>query len=203
MAGYPGRHCAGQWKRRSAFRRLMASLPIISPVALQGPKGRVPWTKVLLREWAALRYPGYYLNQEVRLGPTKTEVVGITLSPALESMLRGANWYCDGIIVLPSEVLIIECKMEPDPCAVGQVMFYLELGFSTPILQGSMNLPMVPVVLFAESNHEVTRWARKWGCRVEIYTPAWIGDYLQKQQASKNVYTQTAPHPAEGENQSA
>jgi hypothetical protein len=137
---------------------------------------------MLLREWAAVRYPGVLLREQVRLGPTSARTVGVTLDPALERALRVENWYADGLLIAPHEVAIVEAKVAATPGAVGQVLFYQRLMVSTPELTSSLNLPFVAVVLFAESDDTVNQWARQMGCRVEIYTPSWIADYLTQVQ---------------------
>jgi hypothetical protein len=152
------------------------------PVAVPGKTGRRPWSTQLLREWVAVKYPSYRLWEQVRLGPTSASLVGVQVSPALERMLRVENWYADGILPTPTEVLIIEAKVNANPSAVGQVLFYRRLMNSTPGLQDLMALPFVPVVLFAESDPDVTRFANELGCRVEVYTPQWIADYLTQVQ---------------------
>jgi hypothetical protein len=161
-----------------------ASEPIAqrSPVSVPGPKGRRPWSTLLLREWAALKYPQGRLLEQVRLGPTEAKLQGVTVSPALERALRVENWYADGLIPLPDQVLIIEAKVKATPGAVGQVKFYLRQAFATPDLQPYMHLQFVPVVLFAEDDGAVSQFARNEGCRVEIYTPQWIADYLTQVQ---------------------
>lgn len=154
------------------------NLPARSPVSVPGPTGRRPWSTMLLREWAALKYPGVYLQEQVRLGPTSAVPVGQVLTPELEAMLRVVWWYADGILITPTEVLIVEAKMPPDTRAVGQVLFYQELAPTTPALTAYLSLPFTPVVLFAESDDRVNRFCRRLGVRVEIFTPSWIADYL-------------------------
>jgi hypothetical protein len=153
-----------------------------SPVSVPGPKGRRPWSTMLIQQWAAAKYPGKHLYEQVRLGPTSATLEGVQVSPALEAMLRVQNWYADGVIALPNEVLCIESKMQPTPGAVGQVLFYLREMPRTPELQNLLSIPFVPVVLFAESDPDVNNFARQLGCRVEIFTPTWIGDYLTQVQ---------------------
>ena len=137
---------------------------------------------MLLREWAARKYPGVKLHEQLRLGPTSNSLVGVQVSPALEAALRVQNWYADGLIVLPVEVLIIESKMAPSPSAAGQVLFYVRLARSTPALQAEVSKPFVPVVLAAEFDSAVAQFQNQLGCRVETYTPTWIADYLQSVQ---------------------
>lgn len=134
---------------------------------------------MLLREWAAVKYPGILLREQVRLGPTEEGVVGVAINPALERALRVWNWYADGLLATPSETLLIEAKVHPDPGAIGQILFYRQLVMTTPGIVDLLGVPLVAVVLFAETDSEVTRFAQQLGVRVETYTPAWIADYLQ------------------------
>jgi len=164
--------------------------PARSPVAIPGPTGRRPWSTELLREWASKKYPGQKLIEQMRLGPTSAKLVGVTVHPSLEAALRVENWYADVVIVLPHEVLCIEAKIKANPSAVGQALFYLRLMMSTPELQMYMQVPFVPVVLFAEDDQAVGNFARGMGCRVELYTPGWIADYLTQVQFRKRS---TAP----------
>lgn len=155
-----------------------AGLPSRSPVSVPGPTGRRPWSTMLLREWAALKYPGVLLQEQVRLGPTSANLQGVSVDPTLEAMLRVENWYADGLLVTPAEVVIVEAKVKADPSAISQVLFYQRMAARTPALAGLLSLPFAPVVLYAESDADVTQFARQLGCRVEIYTPIWIADYL-------------------------
>jgi len=150
---------------------------------------------MLLREWSAAKYPGVRLYEQVRLGPTSSTLSGVQVSPALEAMLRVNNWYADGILATAAEVLIVESKMQATPGAISQVKFYLREFIRTPSMANLLNLPLVPVVLFAEDDSDVTVFARGEGCRVEIYTPSWISDYLTQVQF-RNRSTPAAPAPA-------
>jgi hypothetical protein len=153
-----------------------------SPVAVPTASGRRPWSTMLLREWAAAAYPGFQLYEQYRLGPTHASLVGVTVTPGLEEALRVLNWYADGVIYAPNETLLIEAKMKPNPSAVGQALFYLRLLPSTPQHNSKPYAPMVPVVLFAESDPTVTVFAQSLGVRVVTYTPAWVADYLNQVQ---------------------
>lgn len=154
---------------------------------------------MLLREWAAVKYPGYFLREQVRVGPTHESVVGVTIPPALAAALKNWNWYCDGLIVLPDSVLIIEAKVHPDPGAVGQVLFYREIAIGTPELAPLLALPWYPVVLWAEIDDGLNKWAQKFGVRVEVYTPQWIADYLQSVQLRHRRSVSSMPVAVESE----
>ncbi len=134
----------------------------------------------LLREWISARYPSALVMYELRLGPTDRSLVGRTVTPELERMLRVANWYADAVILTDVEGLIVEAKVEPKPRAVGEVLWYFNLYFSTPELQPYLQTPFTPVVLFGERDARFEVWASSLGVRVEVFTPDWIADYLTR-----------------------
>jgi hypothetical protein len=134
---------------------------------------------MLLKEWISIRYPTALVFYQLRLGPTDRSLVNVPVTPALERLLRVANWYADAVILTDTEGLIVEAKREPDPSAVGQVLFYLRLYWSTPDLLGYQQIPFSPVVLFPSNDVAVTDFARSLGVRVEIYTPPWYAAYIE------------------------
>jgi hypothetical protein len=134
---------------------------------------------MLLREFSARMFPGVQLLEQVRLGPTRSYLVGVTVSPALENALRVSNWYADGVLFLPDKTLIIESKIRPNPSAIGQVLFYGRLAIRTPIFQSHLAMPIQTAALFAEVDQDVSDFARAMGVAVFSYTPMWIADYLQ------------------------
>jgi hypothetical protein len=159
----------------------MAGGSTITPGGIpDGKRRRIPASTMLLHEWASLRYPGALVFYQLRLGPTNRTLVNVTVTPELERMLRVANWYADAVILTESEGLMVEAKVEPNPSAIGQALFYLRLYWQTPELAGYSHLPFSPVVLFAENDPTVADFARSLGVRVEIYTPPWIADYLNR-----------------------
>jgi hypothetical protein len=151
------------------------------PIPL-GTRRRTPASTMLLHEWVSAKYPLAQVFYELRLGPTQKLVSGVSLSPALETMLRNSNWYADAIVVTPAEGLVVEAKVDPDSGAIGQALFYRTLIMSTPAMQPYLHMQFNPVVLFAEDDTTMTPWARSLGVRVEIYTPTWIETYLVNRQ---------------------
>jgi hypothetical protein len=152
-----------------------------------GPRRRTNASTKLLHEWAQIRYPQVQPIYELRLGPTAKHLVGVAVSPELEAMLRVSNWYADAVFLLPNELLVVESKVDPDPAAIGQVLFYRRLMFETPALAGKTHLPVAAAVLFAEDDEVITPFARDLGVRVEIYTPQWIADYLVQRQFRRRL----------------
>ena len=161
----------------------MAGTPTITLGGIpDGKRRRTPASTMLLHEWVSLRYPNALVVPNLRLGPTTRTLVNVEITPALERMLRVANWYADAVVLTESEGLLVEAKVEPNPSAIGQVLFYLRLYWSTPELAAYQHLPFAPVVLFAENDPAVTDFARSLGVRVEIHTPPWIVSYLERVQ---------------------
>jgi hypothetical protein len=172
--------------------------PTNTAPAVRGPDQvvqRLRWEKRLLEEWIAAKYPQAQVMLNLRLGPTAKHLVNVEVTPQLEAMLRVSNWYADAVILLPHELLVVEAKVDPLPEAIGQALFYSRLIYRTPALSEVDPALIVPVVLFGEDDAEVTTFARQLGCRVELYTPAWIADYLVQRQFRRRVATQT-PTPA-------
>ena len=166
----------------------MGAIPNTSTAGIpDGVRRRTNASTKLLHEWASARYPGVAPIYEMRLGPTAKHLVDVPVTPQLEAMLRVSNWYADAVIPLPHELLIVEAKVDPDPAAVGQVLFYETLLLSTPVMAGIDVHAVVPVVLFAEDDDAMTPWARSLGVRVEIYTPQWIADYLVQRQFRRRL----------------
>lgn len=160
---------------------------------------RQRWEKRLIEEWAPKKYPGADIRYNFRLGPTQRHLTNQIVTPQLEAMLRVANWYADAIIFLPHELLCIEAKVDPLPEAVGQVLFYSRLIYRTPGMSEVNPALIVPVVLFGEDDPEVSDFARQQGCRVEIYTPAWIADYLVQRQFRRRLNPQVSTPAPTGE----
>lgn len=172
----------------------MSGTPTITPGGIpDGVRRRTPASTMLLHEWVSLRYPGAMVFYQLRLGPTSRSLVNVQVTPELERMLRVANWYADAVVLTDSGGLMVEAKVEPDPRAVGQVLFYLRLYWSTPELAPYAHLPFTPVVLFAESDPTVTDFARSLGVRTEIYTPTWIAQYLERQQFRNRSSSKGSP----------
>jgi len=157
----------------------------ITPQAIpKSSRLRVNNSTKMLQEWADARYGvgvGFY---ELRLGPTSRAAPGIQLTPALEAALRVTNWYADLIVPTATTLDVIEAKLEPNPSAVGQVLWYSHLVPSTPDLAAYSRLPIRPIVVFGQADAAVTAWARSFGILVELYSPTWLVDYLVRRQVA-------------------
>src|SRR5258708_8766146 len=103
----------------------MAAPPIVMrPTPFpNGKRSRIPASSMLLQEWVTQKYPLAQVFYELRLGPTTKTLVGVSVSPALEAMLRVSNWYADCGVITPAEHLAIQAKLYPHPAAVVHVLF--------------------------------------------------------------------------------
>ena len=162
----------------------MAGTPTtIEPTAIPpGARRAAKAETTLLHEWVSLHGWQGQAIYELRLGPTPQTLVGQVVSPQLTAMLRVALWYADLVVPTPTELLVVEAKVQPKPGAVGEALWYSQLVPTTPDLAAYAHLPVVPVVLFGESNETLNTWARALGVRVELYTPPWIAEYLSTRQ---------------------
>ena len=132
----------------------------------------------LLHEWAQMQPWESPPSYELRLGPTTQSVSGVQLTPAIEAMLRRANWYADLIGLVPHELLVVEAKVVANPAAIGQLEFYRTLISSTPALRSYLDRLIVPVLLVAVDDDAIHQWALSKGIRVAVYSPTWIENYL-------------------------
>ena len=115
---------------------------------------------------------------ELRLGPTPLVANSPTITPAIEGMLRRSNRYADMVGITPTEIQVIEAKVVADPGAISQLQHYVDLVYTTPMLQQYPGRRIQGVLLFAVNDAIVAQRAVAAGLRVIIFTPAWVLDYL-------------------------
>lgn len=157
----------------------MADTPMIIPTAIpNGARRRVPASTKLLHEWITLTHPHDQVFYELKLGPTVGHVAGVELNPKLTAMLRVTNWYADATIVTPDEIQVVEAKVAPQAGAISQLEHYRDLVLETPMLHEFPNRAVAMVLLFGFGDSAIVPRAQNRGIRVEIFTPAWLHEYL-------------------------
>jgi hypothetical protein len=168
----------------------MAGTPKIT-VRVFGPGTNVDkeGSTKLLSEWIALRYPSATVYREVRLGPTTIHDATHPLDAAGEGMARLKNYYADAVILTDAELLLVEAKMECDAAANGQLDLYRRLIGSTPGLASYFRLKMVAVQLCARVPAIVFQQAQDFSIRVEIYSPAWSGNWFIQRESRRQSTT--------------
>ena len=133
---------------------------------------------MLLSEWLALFRPDTIHLWNLRLGPTVQRVTGQPLTPAIEGMLRRFNLYADCVSIGPSVIEVCEAKVVAEPGAISQVETYVDLAPATPELKAYPGRAFVPLLLFATDSDIVRQKAIAAGINYNVYSPAWIQDYL-------------------------
>jgi hypothetical protein len=134
----------------------------------------------LLHEWSSLQPWEGAPVYELRLGPTPLSAAAGAVTPEIEAMLRNFNRYADMIGITPTEIQVIEAKMQFDPGAISQVLHYVNLVHSTPILKNYPQAAVIPVILVAFDDPVLRQTAESQGIRVVLYTPAWASDWLNR-----------------------
>lgn len=171
----------------------------ITPTAIPpGARRRAQQSTTLLHEWSEMQVWTRQPLYEERLGPTVQLTVGQHVTPALEAMLRRSNWYADLIAYPPGAIWVVESKMDPDPGAIGQALFYARLVMQTPALRERVTAPILPVVLFAVDDSDVRSFAAQQGVSMHVYTPPWYEDYLVTTRYRRRLPPSSSPSNAPG-----
>lgn len=153
--------------------------PQITPSAIPpGPRRATMASTRLLHEWALTQPWDAQPVYELRLGPTQQSVNGAPLTPAIEAMLRNANWYADLVGTQQGELWVVEAKVVANFAAIGQLEGYVSLVPSTPSLHQFLNKPVRPVLLVGVSDSVVAQLAQNKGIRLIVFSPDWINEYL-------------------------
>jgi len=157
----------------------MSETLTITPTAIpDGARRRVPASTRMLHEWAKLTHANDQIFYELKLGPTAQHVIGKLDDPKLVNMLRVTNWYADATIVTENEILVVEAAVAPNPGKISQLEHYRDLVLDTPLLKDYPSRALGMVLLFGFGDSAIVPRAQLRGIRVEIFTPAWLHEYL-------------------------
>lgn len=155
------------------------STPQITPTPIAPGTRRATLASTrLLHEWSATQPWDAQPIYELRLGPTVQSVNGAPITPAIEAMLRNANYYADLVGTQQGELWVVEAKVVASFGSLGQLEGYVSLVPSTPSLHQFLNKPVRPVLLAGVSDSGVAQLALNKGIRLMIYSPNWINEYL-------------------------
>lgn len=122
---------------------------------------------------------------ELRLGPTPQVANGVYVAPQYARMLSVFNRYADLVGIARGEIQVVEAKMQFDPGAISQVDLYRDLVLTTPLIQQYPNRVVTPIILVAIDDPIVHQKATAAGIRVELFTPPWVNDWLQRRYLPK------------------
>lgn len=141
----------------------------------------------LLHEWSQVQpfiEPPIY---ELRLGPTPLSANGFPLTPQVEAMLRVFNRYADLIGITDTEIQVVEAKIFPDPGAISQLEHYIELVHSTSLLRQYEGKTIQGVILVGLDDPWMAQRAAARGFRWVVYSPQWVGHYIQTRYTAKKL----------------
>ena len=166
----------------------MSATPTITPGGI--PSGirreRFASTK-LLHEWALMQPWDVPFEYEMRLGSTPLSATAGALTPELERMLRVFNRYADGVGITPTEIQVVEAKMQFDPGAISQVEHYVDLIHHTPMLRAYAGRQVQAVIVVAFDDPVLHQKANSKGIRVIHFTPAWAVEWLKKRYSGRKA----------------
>ena len=166
----------------------------IQPNAIPaGARSRVQASTMLLREYAAMMWPGVPQFYEYRLGPTPLGVPNYPMSPKVVAMLRRANMYADLIVIEPSRLTVIEAAVVGNPAKVSQLRAYASLVQNTPDLAPYLSRQLVEMHLWAVDHSLAHQMAVAHGQAVTIFTPPWIVEYLENKYYRRSSPLEPAP----------
>lgn len=141
----------------------------------------------LLHEWSSIQpwlEPPVY---NLRLGPTPLSANGQVLTLQEEAMLRNFYRYPDLIGVTDSELQVVEAKLFPDPGALSQLELYVDLVHQTSILRQHDSKRLQPVILVGLDDPVLAQKAAARGYRWVVYSPQWVGHYIQTRYTAKKL----------------
>jgi len=137
-----------------------------------------PVSESYLLEYLGYTYPPGSYQTNVPLGEAAVPA-GMILTDA-ERRFISKPWqpYADAVVLLPREVVLIECKVRDDRGKLEQLLEYDYLFPRTVRYRDHWNKPRHLVLLTPKDQGEYTQFLKKYGVDVVIYAPNWILEYL-------------------------
>ena len=138
--------------------------------------------KRLISEWRAERYPRDPHILGCPLGAVDSELVAKEgLSRAIR-LARPWRLEADAVVMTPSRLVVAEAKIFRPRDGVGDLLCYKPLVLLTPELEQYKDLPVELVLVVPLVTNVVREMAAASGIRVDIYSPAWVADYIEEHQ---------------------
>lgn len=130
----------------------------------------IPREKRMLVEWLARTHPKVMQWRNVRLGPIPHG------NPAFNTVRR----YADAVLLDNNVVYIVEASVMPDYTKIAQLELYESMFPETPEFSSVAHLPIKKVFLTSMLDKYTKDLAESKGVDYEVFTPAWIKDYLKE-----------------------
>lgn len=145
---------------------------------VEGIKRRRQTEALLCSQFVAENYPTARTYIQQYLGPIKpaAELQGLSVSEKLA--LGTGRRRADAVLILPDQIVLVECYIHVQLGKLSQVMTYRELIPSTPELAPFVKLPVKAILVGAQRDPILDQMAAKFGIDVIIFRPKWVVDYL-------------------------
>ena len=157
----------------------------------RGPNGETLGEMLMLSEYVAHEYPGARAFLRLGLGTIETVVTMPGLEAADLGQFKGLRRYADAVIILPTELILLEAKMRAEPGAIAQLGLYARLVPLTPELQPYLDRPLVKELVFAIPDPVVSLLAADAGVRIKTYRPAWLAQWSAERNRRKSRVPRT------------
>lgn len=142
----------------------------------------------LLSEWVNKHYPDDRVMFRVRLGRPPNWAEKSIAEGAPANMYKIYQRWADAIIIREKELILIEAKIRPIPGVVSEINLYAQLIPKTPEFDEFTDRPIRKLILLAMRDPEIIELAAADGIEVQIYTPAWVIEYLKEHRKYKERY---------------
>jgi len=138
--------------------------------------------KRLISEWRAARYPRDPHILGCPLGAVDSELVAREgLSRAIR-IARPWRLEADAVVIRPTRLIVAEAKIFRPRDGVGDLLVYKPLVPLTPELADYKDLPVELVLVVPLVTNVVREMASASGIRVDIFSPAWVADFIEEHQ---------------------
>jgi hypothetical protein len=133
--------------------------------------------KRLLMEYLAENYPGCVWFVQFRVG-SDPEMGGAEYEDEAERRLaRNVNYWVDGVVVTPTELVVIEATMYRGAAKAGKLLEYMKLLPATPELRPYLGRRVVGEVVSAQDDPLGREVCKDLGIRFVVYAPSWLPEF--------------------------
>ena len=102
----------------------------------------------------------------------------VPLGPLSDGFTSRAAPRVDAVVFNDSRTVMIEGDIEKPMSALGDLIHYKTLFYSTRRMRDLVELPLVAILLLPDPDSNVIIEADKQGVLVDTYKPAWLAEYM-------------------------
>lgn len=146
---------------------------------MAGKRDWTPRETRMVSEYLAKKYHKYPYKMRQRLGSVPAELDLPGRDHAEQKMAGNWRRWADAIVFKPSQLILIEAAIRPDPGYVSKMQLYAKLIKHTPELKPYAGLPVSLELVYALEDAALMQMARDAGIKCVRYKPAWLDEYLK------------------------